>query len=105
MHGICGSVVDDDNENHRICSTCVATAGKRKAQQQTALGGHNLNAPRPRMRGVRSNGCWIFLGALPVVLFFFSSCSVEAGAPGRQEIICPDVVTAGVTAVVVMSYC
>ena len=54
------------------------------------------------MGGVRSNGCFIFCGALPVVLvFFFSfSCNIEAGAPGRQERICPDEVRAGAVVVV-----
>ena len=58
-------------------------SGKR--QQQTALGGHNLNARRPRMGGVRSNGCLIFCGALPVVLVFLfflqhrSLCARQTG--------------------------
>ena len=36
-------------------------------------------------------------------LFFFS-CNIEAGVPDRQERICPDVVRAGVTAVVVVCF-
>ena len=43
-----------------------------------------------------------------MLLFFFFflafSCNIEAGAPGRQEIICPDVVKAGVTAVIVVFF-
>ena len=70
------------------------------------LGGHNLNARRPRIGGVRSNGCLIFCGALPVMCLscFFLSCNIEAGAPDRQEIIRPDVVRAGVTAEVVVCF-
>ena len=30
LHGICGSIADDENENHRMCSACVVKAGKRK---------------------------------------------------------------------------
>ena len=59
------------------------------------------------MGGVSSNGCRIFCGALPVVLvffFLFFSYNIKAGAPGRQEIICPDVVRVGVTAVVVVCF-
>jgi len=38
------------------------------------------------------NGRLIFCGALPVVLVvFFFSCNIEAGAPGKQGRICPDV--------------
>ena len=38
------------------------------------------------------NGRLIFCGALPVVLVvFFFSCNIEAGAPGKQGGICPDV--------------
>ena len=33
LHGICGGVVDDDNENHRICSACVAKASAKRQQQ------------------------------------------------------------------------
>ena len=52
-----------------------------------------------------SNGCLVFYGALPVVLVFvFSPCYIEAGAPGRQERICPDVVRAGVTGVVAVCF-
>ena len=40
--------------------------------------------------------------------FFFFSCNIEAGAPGRQERICSDAVRAGVragvTAVVVVCF-
>ena len=32
LHGICGSIADDENENHRMCSACVVKAGKRKAK-------------------------------------------------------------------------
>ena len=60
-----------------------------KRQQQTALGGHNLNARRPRMGGVRSNGCLIFGGALPAVLvffFFFLATSNRVRQEDRREI-------------------
>ena len=49
-----------------------------------------------------SNGCLIFCGALLVVLVFFFFCNIKASAPGNQERICPDVLRAGVTAVVVV---
>ena len=32
LHGICGSIADDENENHRMCSACVVKSGKRKAK-------------------------------------------------------------------------
>ena len=32
LHDICGSIADDENENHRMCSACVVKAGKRKAK-------------------------------------------------------------------------
>ena len=56
-----------------------------------------------------SNGYLIFCGALPVVLVFFLffsffSSNIEAGAPGKQERIRPDVVRAGVAAVVVVCF-
>ena len=38
LHGISGSVVDYDNENHRICSACVTKAGKRKAPAADSAG-------------------------------------------------------------------
>ena len=38
LHGIWGSVVDDDNENHRICSACVAKGSKRKASAADSAG-------------------------------------------------------------------
>ena len=64
LHGICGSVVDDDNQNNRICSACVAKAGNRKfpaadsarrAQSKypkAATGGSEKSQPRrgPRAR-------------------------------------------------------
>ena len=40
--------------------------------------------------------------AFHVLNLFFFSCNIEAGAPDKQERICPDVVRAGVTAVVVV---
>ncbi|CAB1107940.1 unnamed protein product [Ectocarpus sp. CCAP 1310/34] len=45
-----------DNEQHRICSACVAKDGKRKAPAADTgpVEGDNLNARRSRMGGVRS---------------------------------------------------
>ena len=86
LHGIYGSVVDDDNENHRICRECVAKAGKRKAPAADSAG--KAQSKRPKATnggGVRSNGCLIFCGALPVVLVFFfflqhqSGCARQTG--------------------------
>ena len=66
LHGICGSIADDENENHRMCSACVVKAGKRKAKaaegagrdknklasakrkQRRALGRDNPNARIPK---------------------------------------------------------
>ena len=103
LHGICGSVVDDDNENHRICPACVAEADKRKAPAADSAGRAQSKRPKATNGGSRkwTNGCLIFRGALPVVLVIFFSCNIEAGAPGRQGRICPDVVRVEVTAVVV----
>ena len=38
LHGICGSIADDENENHRMCSACVVKAGKRKAKAAEGAG-------------------------------------------------------------------
>ena len=46
LHGICGSVVDDDNENHRICSACVAKAGKRKSPAAGSAGRAQSKRPK-----------------------------------------------------------
>ena len=47
-------VVDVDNGNHRICSACVAKAGKRRVPAADSAGRAHSNARRPRMGGVRS---------------------------------------------------
>ena len=80
-----------------------------KRQQQTVLGRHNLNARRPGMGGVRSLS---LMGGLvrgrilarSLRCLSYSSCNIEAGAPGRQEIIFPGVLRAGVTAVIVVFF-
>ena len=51
LHGICGSVVDDGNENHRICSACVAKAGKRKVSAADSTGKAQSKRPKATNRG------------------------------------------------------
>ena len=51
LHGICGSIFDDNNENHRICSACVAKAGKRKAPAADSAGKAQSKRPKARNGG------------------------------------------------------
>ncbi|CAB1101309.1 unnamed protein product [Ectocarpus sp. CCAP 1310/34] len=53
LHGICGSVVDVGNENHRICSACVAKAGKRKVSAADSTG--KAQSKRPKATNGGSN--------------------------------------------------
>ena len=46
LHGICGSIFDDNNENHRICSACIAKAGKRKAPAADSAGKAQTKRPK-----------------------------------------------------------
>ena len=55
LHGICGSVVDDDNEYHRICSACVAKAGKRKAPAADSAGRAQSKRPKATNGGSKKS--------------------------------------------------
>ena len=48
---VCRSVVDDDNENHRICSACVAKAGEGKARAANSAGRAQSKRPKATNRG------------------------------------------------------
>ena len=124
---VCGSVVDVDNENHRICSACVDRAGKRKVpaadsagraqstRPKATNGGSNKSQPRAGSRArpdfdakrgtaVVLNGCLVFCGALPVVLVVLFSLATSkrvSQANRRYFVQTYSTVRAGVTAVVV----
>ena len=51
LHGICGSIFDDNKENHRICSACVAKAGKCKAPAADSAGKAQSKRPKARNGG------------------------------------------------------
>ena len=55
LHGICGSIFDDNNENHRICSACVAKAGKRKAPAADSAGKAQSKRPKARNGGSKKS--------------------------------------------------
>ena len=52
LHGNCGSMFDD-HETKRICSTCVAEAGKRKATPAEGAGAGSSQRPKKTKGGVR----------------------------------------------------
>ena len=53
LHGNCGSMFDD-HETKRICSTCVAKAGKRKATPAESAGvGPSKRPKKTKGGGVR----------------------------------------------------
>ena len=47
LHGNCGSMFEDDDK-HRICSTCVAKAGKRKATPAEGAGAGPSQPPKKK---------------------------------------------------------
>jgi len=55
LHGICGSVVDVGNENHRICSACVAKAGKRKVPAADSAGRAQSKRPKATNGGSKKS--------------------------------------------------
>ena len=56
LHGICGSMVGgDENENHRICSACVANAGKRKAPAADSAGEAQSKRPKATNGGSKKS--------------------------------------------------
>ena len=107
LHGICGSVVDDDNENHRICSACVAKAGKRKAPAADSAGRAQSRRPKATNGGSKKEWLFDFLrcAAWRACRFFFSFLRHRSRcARPKGERICPDVVRAGVTGVVAVCF-
>ena len=52
LHGNCGSMFDD-HETKRICSTCVAKAGKRKATPAEGAGAGPSKRPKKTKGGSR----------------------------------------------------
>ena len=54
LHGNCGSMFDD-HETKRICSTCVAKAGKRKATPAEGAGAGPSKRPK-KTKGVSKQG-------------------------------------------------
>eukprot|EP00903_Cladosiphon_okamuranus_P010992 g10381.t1 len=54
LHGNCGSIFEDDDK-HRICSKCVAKAGKRKATPAEGAGAGSSKRPK-KTKGRRKKG-------------------------------------------------